>query len=126
MCRTDPAVSEDASGATAGTASADPPVPVYRVVDIVEFAYLSATGDYGSNPSYSGKYFALSLSGAQAFARHPMNSGSRVTQTPIPQCIVDRGWLFVDLGTHGAGSSVYFSEPQLPTVYAAMTPPVVV
>jgi hypothetical protein len=109
-----------------GATGANPPVPVYRVVDVVELAYLRLTGDYGSNPSYSGKYFALTLSGAQAFAQHPMNSRSRVTQTTLSQSVIDQGWIFIDLGTYGAGSSVYFNEAQLPTVYVAMTPAVII
>jgi hypothetical protein len=115
--------SEPASGAAAG---ADLPVPVYRVVDVVEFTYLRLTGNYGSNPSYSGKYFALTLSGARAFAQHPMNAGSKVTQTTLPQSVVDQGWLFIDLGPYGAGSSIYFSEAQLPMVYGVMTIAVIV
>jgi hypothetical protein len=46
----------------------DPTVVVYRVVDATELSYLLAHGHYGSNPSQSGKYFALTLDGARAFA----------------------------------------------------------
>ncbi|MCC6473023.1 MAG: RHS repeat-associated core domain-containing protein [Burkholderiales bacterium] len=59
------------SGVQTGTASStsnDPRVPVYRVVDPIELSHLQATGNYGSNPNESGKYFALTPAGAQAFA----------------------------------------------------------
>jgi hypothetical protein len=96
------------------------------VVDPTELAYLQATGNYGSNPSQSGKYFALSLAGAQAFANAPMNAGSTITSTTLPQSVVNQGFGFADPGAHGAGPSVFFDQPQLPTVYGTMTPPVIV
>lgn len=102
----------------------DPRVPLYRVIDAVEIAYLQMNGHYGSNPSRSGKYFALTLVGARAFAAAPMNAGSRITATSLPQSIVNQGWAMIDLG--GAGPSVYFDEPQLPTVYSAMSPVLIV
>jgi hypothetical protein len=58
------------------------------VVDPTELAYLRATGNYGSNSARSGKYFSLTLAGAQAFARAPINAGSTITQTTLPQSIV--------------------------------------
>ncbi len=111
---------------SAAVPTAGPRVPVYRVIDAIELAYLKLTGDYGSNPSHSGKYFALTLSGAQAFASHPINQGSTITETSLPQPIINQGYSFVDLGPHGAGSSVFFAEAQLRNVYRAMTPPVIV
>ena len=127
MCPTE--TGDEASATTrrvsAATAAASPSVPVYRVVDAAELAYLRAVGDFGSNPSSSGKYFALTLSGAQAFARHPMNAGSRITQIELPLSIVLQGWHFVDLGLFGAGSSVFFEEVQLHVVYGAMTVPAI-
>ena len=59
----------------------DPPVVVYRVVDETELSYLKYHGDYGWNPSQSGKYFALTIDGARAFAEAPMNAGTTITTT---------------------------------------------
>ena len=109
-----------------GAPSTDPSVQVYRVVDATELAYLQRVGNYGSNPSRSGKYFALTLTGARAFAGHPMNQGSTVTETTLPQSVISQAFSFVDLGRYGAGSSVFFEEAQLSVVYGAMTPPIVV
>ena len=106
-------------------ANNDPRVPVYRVVDQTEWAYLQATGNYGSNPAQSGKYFALTLAGAQAFASHPANARSTITGTTLPRSVVNRGFLFNDPGQYGAGPSVFFAQPQLPTVYGTMTPPAI-
>ena len=64
--------------------------------------------------------------GAQAFAAHPMNAGSTITQTTLPLSIIVQGRIFVDLGPHGAGSSVWFDEIQLLVVYNHMTPPTIV
>jgi RHS repeat-associated protein len=100
-------------------------VTVYRVVDPTELAYLQATGNYGSNPSESGKYFALTAAGAQAFASAPMNSGTTITSTTLPQVVVNQGFQFVDPGSQGAGPSVFYSQPQLPSVYGSMTPPAI-
>src|SRR6266849_4056668 len=104
----------------------DPRVVVYRVVDAAELAHLRMTGSYGSNPNRSGKYFALTLAGARAFAAAPMNTGSTITETTLPQSVVSLGWGMIDPGPHGAGSSVHFSELQLPIVYNAMIPPIVI
>jgi hypothetical protein len=100
-----------------------PYVSVYRVVDATELAYLQATGNFGSNPSQSGKYFALTLKGAQSFAGHPMNAGSTIITTTLPQNVVNQGLLFLDPGAQGAGQSVFFAQAQLPMVYNIMTPP---
>src|SRR6266568_946277 len=110
-------------GPAIATPNGDPRVVVYRVIDAAELAHLRMTGTYGSNVSRSGKYFALTLAGARAFAAAPMNAGSTITETTLPQPVVGQGWRLVDPGPHGAGSSVYFSELQLPMVYSAMTPP---
>jgi len=96
------------------------------VVDSVELAHLQMTGNYGSNPSRSGKYFALSLAGARSFAAAPLNANSTITETTLPRSVLSQGWRMVDPGPHGAGISIYFSEPQLAMVYGAMTVPVVV
>jgi hypothetical protein len=95
------------------------------VVDPTELAYLRATGNYGSNPSRSGKYFALTLTGAQSIARHPINVTSTITGTTLPQFIVHPGFDFADPGPHGAGPSVFFAEWQLFMVCGMMTPPVI-
>src|SRR5216684_7189150 len=100
----------------------DPRVVVYRVVDAAELAHLRMTGSYGSNPNRSGKYFALTFAGARAFAAAPMNTGSTITETTLPQSVVGQGWGLIDPGPHGAGSSVYFSELQLPMDFSTMTP----
>ena len=105
------------------TPNSDPRVVVYRVIDAAELAHLRMTGSYGSNPSRSGKYFAMTLAGAKAFGAAPMNAGSTITETTLPRSVVVQGWAMIDPGPHGAGSSVYFSELQLPVVYSAMTPP---
>ena len=104
------------------TPNSDPRIVVYRVIDATELAYLQMTGNYGSNPSRSGKYFALTLAGATGFAGAPMNAGSAITETTLPKSVFDQGWRMIDPGPYGAGSSVYFSELQLPIVYGAMTP----
>jgi hypothetical protein len=111
--------------AAAANASNDPRVPVYRLVDPDELAYLQATRNYGSNPAQSGKYFALTPGGAQAFASHPRNAGSTITGTTLPRSVVNRGFLFNDPGQLGAGPSVFFAQPQLPRVYGAMTAPAI-
>jgi hypothetical protein len=115
----------DSSDAEAPS-SVGPHVSVYRVVDSVELAYMHANGNYGSNRAKSGKYFALTIAGASAFARASINAGSTITRTTLPQSVVDRGFLFNDPGQYGAGLSVFFGERLLPAVYRAMTPPVIV
>lgn len=85
----------------------DPRIVLYRVVDGVELAYLQANGNYGSNPSRTGKYFALTLLGAQAFASHPVNAGSRITWTTLPQTVVGQGYPLADPGRYGAGQSFF-------------------
>lgn len=55
-----------------------------------------------------------------------MNLGSTTTQTTLPRSIISQGWIFIDPGLYGAGSFVFFHEAQLPIIYAAMTPPVIV
>ena len=106
-------------------AAGDPLVPVWRVVDATELRYVQAHGDYGSNPSRSGKYFALTIRGAQAFASAPMNAGSTITATGLPQSVVNVGFIVNDPGPYGAGSSVFFKELQLAMVYGTMRPPVI-
>jgi hypothetical protein len=113
-------------GPAIGTPNVDPRVAVYRVVDPTELAYLLMTGNYGSNPNRSGKYFALTLTGARAFAGAPMNAGCMTTETTLPQSVISQGWAMTDPGLQGAGSSVFFDDNQLPMVYGAMTPPVIV
>src|SRR5665213_1476877 len=93
-------------------------ITVYRVIDAVELAYLAATGHFGSNPNRSGKYFALSLKGADAFARAPMIAPATITSTTLPQSVIDIGFRFIDAGMHGAGPSLFYAEAQLPRVYA--------
>jgi hypothetical protein len=110
---------------TAGPSQDELRVTVYRVVDPTELAYLQATGNYGSNPSESGKYFALTAEGAQAFASAPMNAGTTITSTTLPQGVVSQGFQFNDPGSQGAGPSVFYAQPQLPSVYGSMTPPVI-
>lgn len=104
----------------------DPPVPVYRVVDGIELAYLQNNGDYGPNPNGSGKYFALTLTGARAFAAHPINSGRTITQTTLPQSVVSLGFNMIESGLNSPGPSVHFDEPDLVVVYGAMTPVTIV
>jgi hypothetical protein len=101
-------------------------ITVYRVVDPTELAHLQAAGDYGSSPALSGKYFALTLAGARSFASAPMNSGCAITVTTLPRSILSLAFAFNDPGPNGAGPSIHFNETRLQTVYAAMTPPVVV
>ena len=104
----------------------DDRVPVFRVVDATELAYLLMVGNYGSNPSRSGKYFALTLVGARAFAAASMNAGSTITETTLPRSVIAQGFAVRDPGPYGAGPSIFFAEHQLPIVYAATTPPVVI
>jgi hypothetical protein len=103
----------------------DPYVEIYRVVDAIELAYLQSNGDYGMSPNQSGKYFALTLSGARAFAGHPVNAGCEITIMAIPRTVLNLGHKFNDPGPFGAGASVYFDDTQLPAVYGKMTTPVV-
>jgi hypothetical protein len=103
----------------------DPPVSVYRVVDEPELSYLETYGNYGSNPSQSGKYFALTLDGARAFANAPMNVGSTLTTATLPQSVANRGVRFNDPGRYGAGSSIFFSQRQLGEVYGTISRPVI-
>jgi hypothetical protein len=105
--------------------SDDPRVAVYRVVDETERSYLAAHGHYGSSPSQSGKYFALTLDGARAFANAPMNAGAFIIQTALPASIVSRGMIFYDPGPHGAGLSLFFPRQLLVDVDASMSPPVI-
>ena len=98
-----------------------PRVPVYRVIDAVELAYLRANGDYGPNPNGSGKYFALTLLGARAFAAHPINAGRTITETTVPQSILSFGTNIIEPGPNSPGPSVHFDEPELAAVYRAMT-----
>src|SRR5437762_9606199 len=107
------------------TPNSDPRIVVYRVIDAAELAHLRMTGSYGSNASRSGKYFALTLAGATAFAAAPMNAGSTITETTLPQSVVGQGFAIIDPGPHGAGRSLYFEEVQIPMIYRAMTPPIV-
>lgn len=100
-----------------------PRVAVYRVVDPVELEWLKVHGDYGSNPSRSGKYFALTFDGARAFAGAPMNTNACITVTLLPEWLVGLGRTFRDAGPQGAGSSVFFPQALLFLVYATMTPP---
>lgn len=100
-------------------------VVVYRVVDDTELSYLLAHGHYGSNPSQSGKYFALTLDGARAFANAPMNAETTITTTTLRQSVVNRGVTFNDPGTNGAGPSVFFSQQQLGDVYGTMALPAI-
>lgn len=103
-------------------AKTDPHVSLFRVIDAIELAYLQRNGHYGSNPSRSGKYFALTVAGARAFATASINAGSTVTETSLPRAIVSQGWPMIDPGANGAGPSVYFDEAQLPMVYGAISP----
>src|SRR6266496_3693170 len=107
----------DEAVASAGN---DPRVSVYRVIDATELAYLRMHRSYGSNPNGSGKYFALTLAGARAFAVAPMNAGSTITETTLPRSIIVQGFTMIDPGPYGAGPSVHFAEAQLPLVYGAM------
>jgi hypothetical protein len=103
----------------------DPLVTVYRVVDATEPSYLETHGDYGSNPSQSRKYFALTIEGARAFAGAPMNAGTTITTAALPKSLVDRGAMLNDPDTHGAGVSLFFSQQQLADVYDTTAAPVV-
>jgi hypothetical protein len=100
-------------------------VAVYRVVDDTELSYLESHGHYGSNPSQSGKYFALTLDGARAFANAPMNTGSTITTTALPRSVINRGITFSDPGANGAGLSIFFSQQQLGDTYGTMSRPVI-
>lgn len=106
--------------------NSDPRVSLYRVVDPTELAYLQVNGDYGPNPNGSGKYFSLTLVGARAFAAHPINAGRTITETTLPQSIVTKGFSMIEPGPNSPGPSVHFDESELPIIYAAMTPIIVV
>jgi len=81
-----------------------------------------AFGNYGSNRDKSGKYFALTTSGARnlALKLYP-NTAMTLTSTSIPQSLFVQGNLFQDTG--GAGPSLHFREDQLPMLYQQMTRP---
>lgn len=102
--------------------SSDPRVIIYRVVDGAELAYLQVNGNYGPNPNGSGKYFSWRLVGAKAFAAHPINTGRTITETTLPQSIVNQGFSMTEPGPNSPGPSVHVDEPDLPMIYAAMTP----
>jgi hypothetical protein len=102
----------------APTNGVDPRVTVYRVVDPTELAYVQAMGNYGSNPARSGKYFALTAAGARAFAGAPINAGSTITRTTLPQSVINQAFRFNDPGRWGAGLSIFFGELQLPEYMA--------
>jgi hypothetical protein len=104
----------------------DPRITVYRVVDPTELAHLRTAGDYGSNPSLSGKYFALTRTGARSFANAAMNAGSTITATTLPRSVVAQGFAFNDPGRYGAGQSIFFDQVRPRSLYPAMTPPVVI
>ena len=100
-------------------------VAVYRVVDETELAFLAAHGHYGSNVNLSGKYFALTVEEARAFARAPMNAGAAITRTTLPASMVRRGTILNDPGTNGAGMSVFFARQQLADLYDIKPVPVI-
>jgi hypothetical protein len=109
-------------GTQAVTSSAqDQYTTIYRAVGPQELYTLEATGTYGSNPSQNGKYFALTLNGVYQFANSPFNQDMTVTATSVPNRVLNSGYFFNDPG--GAGSSVYFQQSQLPTLYSTMTRP---
>jgi hypothetical protein len=76
-----------------------------------------ANGNYASSPGQSGKYFAVTASGAQAFLGAPMNSDGTLTMTTLPGSVLSQGRTFPDIGPNGARPSVWFGQPQLPMVY---------
>jgi hypothetical protein len=43
----------------------------------------------------------------------------------LPQVVVNQGFQFIDPGSQGAGPSVFYSQPQLPSVYGSMTRPII-
>lgn len=96
--------------------------PIYRAIGPTERAVLEATGNYGSSPNASSKYFALTVEGVYQFANSEFNSGREmtITSTSVPTKVLSSGYSFNDPG--GGGASVHFSEPQLPKVYSTMTP----
>ena len=100
-------------------------VAVYRVVDETELAFLAAHGHCGSNANLSGKYFALTIEGARAFASAPINAGATITRTTLPASMVRRGTMLNDPGTNGAGMSVFFAQQQLAALYDTMPVPVI-
>ena len=99
-------------------------VQIYRAVGEDEMAHVSSTGDYGSSPNLSGKYFALTEQGARNFAGASINAGDKMTITSvrIPRSVFDQGFQFHDPGAFGAGPSVYFQQDFLTNLYSSMTP----
>jgi hypothetical protein len=55
----------------------------------------------------------------------PMNIGSTMTRTELPQSVINIGFMINNPWQFGAGSSVVFRESPLATVYDTMTPPVI-
>ncbi len=96
-------------------------VQVFRAVDQDELPSV-LNGTYGSSPSASGKYFALTQEGAQNIANSTMNAGQQmtITSTTIHQSVFNQGYLFNDAG--GAGASIHFQQEFLPTLYNSMSP----
>jgi hypothetical protein len=76
-------------------------------------------GNYGFSPNQAGKCFALTLTGATAFAAAPMNAGTRINETTLPKSVLDQGCPMIDPGANGAGRCVHFSDTQLASVYRA-------
>ena len=98
----------------------EPRVQIYRAISAAEYKHLMATGNYGFSPSGGGKYFALSLAGAQNVASKPVMDAPYVTRTSILPSVAGTADRIPDPGL--AGPSLHFSDPKLPSVYATMTP----
>ena len=105
----------------AGSAAESEMVQIFRTVDQNELPSV-LNGTYGSSPSASGKYFALTQEGAQNVANSTMNAGQQMTMTSttIPRSVFNQGYLFNDTGL--AGPAIHFQQEFLPTLYNSMTP----
>jgi RHS repeat-associated protein len=99
-------------------------VQIFRAVDQAEMGSVLSQGTYGSSPSMTGKYFALTQEGAQNFAGSAINAGKQmtITSTTIPRSVFNQGYFYTDVGANGAGASIHFSESYLSTLYNSMTP----
>jgi RHS repeat-associated protein len=116
------ALRRGAPGLRTGIASGAARVRLFRAIGPEELSSVMRDGNYGSAPSLSGKYFALTAQGAVDFSRAPLNAGTRLTltSTTIPRSLLDKGFIFNDVG--GAGSSIHFPQDLLLTFYGSMIP----
>ena len=98
-------------------------IPLFRAVGQRELAQVLRSGNYGSSPSLSGKYFGFTESGVRAIANSGLNASRQmtITATDVPRWLLRIGYKFNDPGAGGAGPSIFFAERTLPILYRFMS-----